>query len=392
MERFDYLIVGGGMAADAAVKGIRQIDEKGTIGVLSEETDPPYKRPPLSKKLWMGKPEESIWLHTQDQGADLRLGTRVVEVDPGGGRVLDENANEYAYGKLLLATGGTPRRLSPDTEGLIYLRTVPDYHRLRELTERGERFAVIGGGFIGAEIAAALTINNKRVTMIFPSTGIGEKVYPREISSFLVDYYREHGVEVLAGDAPASIRRKGDSYVVESRMGREFTVDGVVVGIGISPNTELAEAAELAVDNGIVVDGFLRASRPGVFAAGDAACFYDMVLNKRRRVEHEDNAVTMGAHAGRAMAGDMAPYAHTPYFYSDLFDLGYEAVGDTDVALETLTDWKEPYKEGVVYYMQDGRVRGVLLWNVWDKVPAATELLADPGPFTADDLKGRIGN
>lgn len=390
MDWFKYLIIGGGMTADAAVKAIRQVDKDGPIAIVSQDTDPPYKRPPLTKKLWMGKPEDIIRLHTEEQGADILLGRIVTAIDPANKRAVDDHGTEYGYEKLLLATGGTPKRLPFGAEGVIYFRTLADYRRLRELTERGERFVVIGGGFIGSEIAAALAMNNKHVTMIFPGTGIGDRVYPRELSNFLVDYYREHGIEVLAGDVPVNIGRKDDKYEVVTQSRRTIAAEGVVVGIGITPNTELAEAAGLGVDNGIIVDGFLRTSHPDIYASGDVANYYDMVLETRRRVEHEDNAVTMGNFAGLSMAGEGKPYNHTPYFYSDLFDLGYEAVGDLDVTLETFADWKEPFREGVIYYMHEGRVRGVLLWNVWDMVPAATQLIAEPGPFTPDDLKGRI--
>jgi NADPH-dependent 2,4-dienoyl-CoA reductase/sulfur reductase-like enzyme len=390
MDWFKYLIIGGGMTADAAVKAIRQVDKDSPVAIISQDTDPPYKRPPLTKKLWMGKSEEIVWLHTEEQGVDIRLGRIVTNVDPANKRAFDDQGTEYGYEKLLLATGGTPKRLPFGPDGVIYFRTLADYRRLREIAERGERFVVIGGGFIGSEIAAALAMNNKRVTMIFPGIGIGDRVYPRELSNFLVDYYREHGIEVLTGDVPVDIGCKEDKYEVITQNKRAITTDGVVVGIGITPNTELAEAAGLDVDNGIVVDGFLRTSHPDIYASGDAANYYDMVLETRRRVEHEDNAVTMGNFVGMSMAGEGQPYNHTPYFYSDLFDLGYEAVGDLDVTMETFADWKEPFREGVIYYTHEGRVRGVLLWNVWDRVSAATQLIAEPGPFTPDDLKGRI--
>ena len=171
---------------------------------------------------------------------------------------------------------------------------------------------------------------------------------------------------------------------------RQVLVDGVVAGIGIQPNVELAQTAGLQVENGIIVDEFLRSSHPDIYAAGDVAAFYNPALGKRIRVEHEDNANTMGRQAGRSMAGVSEPFHHLPFFYSDLFDLGYEAVGELDSRHEIVADWKEPNKEGVIYYMQSGRVRGVLLWNVWKQVDAARKLIVEPGPFRADDLKGRL--
>jgi NADPH-dependent 2,4-dienoyl-CoA reductase/sulfur reductase-like enzyme len=171
---------------------------------------------------------------------------------------------------------------------------------------------------------------------------------------------------------------------------REVVADGVVAGIGIQPNVELAQAAGLEVDNGIRVDASLRTSRPDIYAAGDVANFYNPALDQRLRVEHEDNANTMGRLAGQAMAGRTVIYDHLPYFYSDLFELGYEAVGEVDSQLETVADWKEPYREGVVYYLRDGRMRGVLLWNVWEQVDAARKLIAERGPFRPETVKGRL--
>ena len=159
---------------------------------------------------------------------------------------------------------------------------------------------------------------------------------------------------------------------------REIEVDGIVAGIGAQPNVDLAQAAGLAVDNGIVVDPFLRTSHPDVFAAGDVAAYWQSVLGQRRRVEHEDNATMMGRLAGRAMAGEREPYEHLPFFYSDMFDLGYEAVGDIDPRSEVVAEWEEPCLKGVLTYRREGRVRGALLWNVWDRLDAARALIADP--------------
>ena len=175
-----------------------------------------------------------------------------------------------------------------------------------------------------------------------------------------------------------------------TRSGRRLETAAVVAGLGIEPDVELAVAAGLAAANGIVVDEHLRTAHPDVYAAGDVANVFSPALDRRVRVEHEDAATTMGRAAGRAMAGDETPYAHLPFFYSDLFDMGYEAVGILDARLETVSDWKEPFREGVVYYLQDGRVRGVLLWNVWGQVDAARQLIAQPGPVRPEDLRGRI--
>lgn len=392
MKHHKYLIVGGGMTADSAVRGIRKIDQSGTIAVICDERDPPYDRPPLSKSLWKGKPFESIWRNTHELNAYVHVGKKVVALDPAQKTATDNAGNVYTYEKLLLATGGSVRRLPDAAESVIYFRTADDYRKLHELSERGSDFVVIGGGFIGSEVAAALAMNGKRVTMIFPSNGIGSRVYPQPLMAFLNSYYQEKGITLLASETVKSVRTMGTRTIVTTGSGTEISADGVVAGLGIQPNTELAEQAGLAVDNGIVVDELLRTSNPDIYAAGDVANFYSAVLEKRVRVEHEDNANVMGEMAGRNMAGQSETYRHQPYFYSDLFDLGYEAVGELDASLDVVEDWKEPFRKGVIYYLRDGRVRGVLLWNTWGQVAAATQLIAEKSRHSRPALLGRISD
>ncbi|MHB1037604.1 MAG: NAD(P)/FAD-dependent oxidoreductase [Pirellulales bacterium] len=395
MPQYKYLIVGGGMTADAAVQGIRQVDDGGSIGVIGSESQPPYNRPPLSKALWKGKPLESIWRKVAATDATLHLGRVVVNVDGPRKCVTDDHGAVYGYKKLLLATGGTPRRLAASSPGVIYFRTVEDYSRLRSLADEKQRFVVVGGGFIGSEIAAALTLNGKQVTLIFPDQAIGGRMFPADLARFLNDFYREKGVEVRNAERVVSVEDADGRFVVKTISaraggGQDIIADVVVAGLGIVPNVELARAAGLDVGNGIRVDRALRTSRANIYAAGDVAEFFNLALNEFVRVEHEDNANTMGELAGRSMAGEPVSYDHLPFFYSDLFDLGYEAVGEVDSRLETVAEWNEPYREGVVHYMREGRVRGVLLWNVWDRVDAARELIAQAGPFQPEDLKGRL--
>lgn len=390
MAHYKYLIIGGGMTADAAVQGIRDVDSEGTIGLIGADPDPPYDRPPLTKGLWKGKPFDGIWRRTQDRNVELHLGRRAEALDVESKQITDDQGHTHTFERLLLATGGQPRRLPFGAGHIIYFRTAEDYRHLRALAEKGKRFAVIGGGFIGSEIAAGLAMNDVQVVMVFPESGIGARTYPRELSDFVTGYYRDKGVEVLPGESIESLEREAEQSVLTTSGKRRIVVDGVVAGIGIEPDVELAKQAGLKVDNGIVVDEFLRTSDSDIYAAGDVAGFHNPALGKRLRVEHEDNANTMGKQAGRNMAGQNDPYHHLPYFYSDLFELGYEAVGEMDARLETFSDWKEPFQKGVVYYLEQGRVRGVLLWNVWDQVPAARELIAEPGPFGPDDLHGRL--
>ncbi len=390
MTHYKYLIIGGGMTADAAVRGIRQLDGEGSIGLVGEEPYPPYDRPPLSKGLWRGDSIEDIWRNIQEQGVEVHLGLRAQVLEPRNRRLTDERGEVYTFERLLLATGGRPRRLPFGEDRIIYFRTLEDYRKLRALAQQGRRFAVVGGGFIGSEIAAALAMNGKEVVMLFPKEAIGAQAFPADLARFLNGFYREKGVEVLAGETVSGLETHTEKLDVRTSGGQEITVDGVVAGIGIEPDIRLAEGAGLEVGDGIVVDEFLRTSSPDVYAAGDVANFYNPDLDKRLRVEHEDNANTMGLLAGRNMAGAAEPYHHLPFFYSDLFELGYEAVGEVDARLETVADWKDLGREGVVYYLREGQVRGVLLWNVWGQVDAARRLIADPGPFEAGDLKGRL--
>lgn len=391
MDTYRYLIIGGGMAATAAVDGIREVDPDGSIGIISAECDPPYKRPPLSKGLWRGdKQIETIMYRLDERGVELHLGRKVRLLEPATRSVSDDHGTTYSYTTLLLATGGRPRRLPFGTDSINYFHTLGDYRQLRALADRGKRFAVIGAGFIGTELAAALTMVGKEVVLLFPGRTIGERIYPQDLSLFLNAYYREKGVDVRPQTTVVDVQPHPGGTVVITGDGEEILVDGVVAGVGMDPNIELARQAGLPVQNGIVVDEFLRTGDPHIYAAGDVALYQDRLLNLRRRVEHEDNALAMGRAAGRAMAGRGEPYRHTPFFYSDLFELGYEAVGELDSRLAVVADWQEPYHKGVVYYLADKRVRGVLLWNVWHQVDAARRLIADPDPVNTRELKGRL--
>jgi len=393
---YNYLIVGGGMTAAAAVAGIREIDRAGTIGLLAAEPHPPYDRPPLSKALWKGDPLDSIWRKVDGQGVRSHLGRTARSLDPKARRVVDDQGASYTYDKLLLATGCTPRRLGFGDREIIYYRTVDDWHRVRAQTGQGKRIAIVGAGFIASELAASLASRNEQVVMIFPSAAIGSRMYPPELAASVSDVYREKGVELLAGSTVTGCDSRDEKILLTVRGGpsgadREVPVDGVVAGIGVQPNVELAQAAGLRLDNGIRVDASLRTSDPNIYAAGDVASFYDQSLNEWRRVEHEDNATTMGGFAGVAMAGRTVVYDHTPFFYSDFFDLGYEAIGQVDSRLEMVTDWTVPLREGVIYYLHDDRVRGVLLWNIWGQVDAARRLINESGSHTSSSLVGRLG-
>jgi 3-phenylpropionate/trans-cinnamate dioxygenase ferredoxin reductase subunit len=390
VARYDYLIVGGGMTADAAAHGIRREDTRGTIAIVGAEPHAPYNRPPLSKGLWKGDPVDGIWRKTEETGAALVRGRRIVRLEPEARRATDDSGTVYEYGKLLLATGGRPRRFREAPEDVIYFRTFDDFRRLRDLADRGATFLVVGGGFIGSEIAAALRMQDREVTLVLNGEGIGEGLYPPGLSRWLVDYYRGKGVTVRQGTTVERVESRNGRLHIPTRDGESLSAEVVVAGLGIEPAVELARQIGVEVTDGVVVDEYLRSSREDIYASGDIANFHNPALDRRLRVEHEDNANTMGETAGRNMAGARHRYDHLPFFYSDLFDLGYEAVGDLSSRHQIVEDWKEQFREGVIYYLDRGRVRGVLLWNTWGQVDAARALIAEPGPFRPEQLKGRL--
>ena len=390
MTHYPYLIIGGGMTGAAAANGIRELDDAGTIGLISVEPEPPYDRPPLSKKLWDGKKTiDEIYVKLPGN-VQPHFGRRVVALDPAARAVTLDDGARHTYGRLLLATGGDPRRLPFSGAAVNYYRTLADYRALRADADRGAGFVVIGGGFIGSEVAASLRKRGNDVTLVFPEAAICNRVFPARLGAYLNDTYREKGVEVLAESTVTDIEVGESGATVTLDDGRRLAADRVVAGIGIEPDVTLARAAGLGVDNGILVDERLQTTQPGIYAAGDVANYPDAVLGMRRRVEHADAARAMGRAAGRNMAGAGEAYRYLPMFYSDLFELGYEAVGQCDSRLEVVEDWREEFKQGVLYYMLDGRVRGVLMIDVWEKVDEARAVIEGGAVEDTTTLIGRI--
>ncbi|TKR22877.1 NAD(P)/FAD-dependent oxidoreductase [Cellulomonas hominis] len=383
------------MAGDAAAHGIREVDPAGTILVVGREPTAPVTRPALTKKLWTD-PEftfDQVWLPTAEEtGADLLLGESVIAVDTAARTITTDADVTVGYGALLLATSGHPRRLPgvEDSGRVIYFRTVRDYERLRDLAGGGRHVVVVGGGYIGTELAAALVQNDTRVTLVFTQDVLTASTFPDALARRVERRYAEAGVTLLRGARVAATESGPDGVTVTLDDGRTIAADGVVVGAGLEIETDLARSAGLEVDDGVVVDDRLRTSDPHVWAAGDVARYPDRLLG-RRRVEHVDNATTSGRQAGRNLAGADEPYAHTPFFYSDLFELGYEAVGRLDASLETVEDWHaDDLGAGVVYYLDGGRVAGVLLWNVWDATDRAREVIATQTDVRPEALRGLI--
>jgi 3-phenylpropionate/trans-cinnamate dioxygenase ferredoxin reductase component len=397
-ESYDYVIVGGGVAAASAVKGIRSGDSSGTIAVLGSEPDKPVYRPDLSKTLWL---EEDKTLEGSslagdldaDDSVDLVTDTTVTDIDPDAHAVRLADGTTVGYGKLLLATGAEPRTLSIDPgPRVVYYRTAADYQRLRAVAQEGSHVAIVGGGYIGSEIASALVQNGVDVTLVLDLEDVQEQMFPRALAASLTKAFDDRGVTIVHGSVSGGEENDGG---VRIRLddGTDISADAAVIGVGVIPRTGLAEAAGIDVDNGIVVDDHLRTSATDVYAAGDVASYPDPLLG-RRRVEHVDHAEKSGEHAGKVMAGADEAYDYTPFFWSDILDYGYEAVGEVTSRNDMVEDWKDgQIGTGVVYYLKSGQVRGVLLWNVWDSVDKAREVIAATTKEPVDDpetLRGRI--
>jgi 3-phenylpropionate/trans-cinnamate dioxygenase ferredoxin reductase component len=397
-ETYQYIIIGGGLAGASAVEGIREEDKNGAILLIAAEKHLPYDRPPLTKKLWFGKKKvEEIFLHDQkfyDQNrVTVITGSTVTSLDAKQKSVTTNTGKQYRYQKLLLATGGVPRTLTipgGDIEGIFYYRYLDDYLRMKSNTAPGTSAAIIGGGFIGSEIAAALTINKVNVTMIFPEPYIVNRVFPKGLGMALQQRFRDKGATLLAGEKPASLAKKGLRFITTTVSGKQVDTDMVIAGIGIAPSLELAQNAGLQTGNGIIVNEYLQTSDADIFAAGDNAFFPYQALGKQTRVEHWDNALNQGKQAGMNMAGAYTPYDYMPYFFSDLFEFGYEAVGEVDTQLETVTDWQKENDTGVIYYLKDSKVRGAMMCNIWDKVESARALIREGEQVSKERLRGMI--
>ncbi len=400
MQHYDYLIIGGGMAADAAARGIRELDGEGSVGIFSADVDPPYTRPALTKKLWTD-PDftwDQVPLRTQDDtGADLRLDTLVTSMDPVGRTVRTEAGDQVGFDRLVLTTGVSPRRLDgPDDGSVLYFRSAADYYQLRAMAGPDRRFLVLGGGYIGAELAAALIHEKAKVTLVTPDQVLGGSMFPPSLAQRYQGMFAQAGVHVVNGRTVQGARADGSGsgeeasggVVVTLDDGSELRADAAVAGLGTTPVTSLAEEAGLLVDNGIVVDEHLRTSAPRVWAAGDVANYPDALLG-RTRVEHVDNARHMGRAVGRSMAGDAQPYAYTPFMYSQVFGVRWEALGTLDPGLETVeVDVGDGH---VVYYLDpEGTPRGVLLWALPDRLDQARRVLAG-GPTSGTALATAIG-
>jgi 3-phenylpropionate/trans-cinnamate dioxygenase ferredoxin reductase component len=396
-----YVIVGASLAGAKAAEILRAEGFGGRIVMIGAEHERPYERPPLSKDYLLGKADRDvIFVHPQDwykdHDVELRLGVAATAIDPAGHEVTLADGSRQPYSKLLLATGSSPRRLTvpgADLGGVLYLRTVQDSDRLKAAFQAGSRVAVIGGGWIGLETAAAARLAGAEVTVLEAAELPLLRVLGREVAEVFANLHRDHGVDVRTSVQVGEITGAGGrADGVRLSDGSRVPADVVVVGVGITPNTELAVNAGVTVDNGVLVDAGLRSSDPDIYAAGDVANAFHPLLGKHIRVEHWANAVNQPQAAARAMLGQDIAYDRVPYFYTDQYDLGmeysgYVAPGGYD---EVIFRGDVPGREFLAFWVSGGRVlagMNVNIWDVNDKIaalvragqPVGTARLADPG-------------
>jgi 3-phenylpropionate/trans-cinnamate dioxygenase ferredoxin reductase subunit len=397
-----YVIVGASLAGAKAAEALRAAGYDGRVVLLGTETELPYERPPLSKGYLLGKAErDTIYVHPKEwyteADIDLRLGVTAIGVDRAAHEVVLADGSSVGYTKLLLTTGSSPRRLQvpgADLDGVLYLRSAGDSDRIKALLAGADRIAVIGAGWIGLEITAAAREAGVGVTVLEAAELPLLRVLGPEVASVFAALHAEHGVDLRFGVQITDITgSEGQADGVRLSDGSRIQADAVIVGIGITPNTELAAAAGLDVDNGIVVDAQLRSSDPDIYAAGDVANAFHPLLGKHIRVEHWANALNQPQAAAKAMAGEHVNYERVPYFFTDQYDLGMEYAGyvEPDGYDEVVFRGDVDGREFVAFWLGNGgRVLAGMNVNVWDvndaiqglvraRQPVDKAALADPG-------------
>ncbi|WP_433468270.1 NAD(P)/FAD-dependent oxidoreductase [Spirillospora sp. CA-128828] len=401
MPEETFVIAGAGLAGAKAAETLREEGFAGRVLLVGAEIERPYERPPLSKGFLLDKEaREKAHVHEADwydkHDVELRVGTSVASIDRGAHQVRLSTKEPISYDRLLLATGASPRRLDvpgSKLQGIHYLRTMADSAALKQaLAHGGRRVVVAGAGWIGLETAAAARGYGNDVTVIEPEPTPLHAAMGPELGGMFADLHREHGVILRLDEGVAGFWGAGQVSAVVTSGGAEVPADVVIVGIGVRPDSGLAEEAGLEVSDGILVDQSLRTSDPDIYAAGDVANAYNPVLGRRVRVEHWANALNGGPAAARAMLGQDVVYDQLPYFFSDQYDLGMEtsgvaAPGEYD---EVVYRGNVPGREFIAFWLSGGRVVAGMNVNVWDVTgdvqalirsgrPVDTARLADPG-------------
>ncbi|MHB1504226.1 MAG: NAD(P)/FAD-dependent oxidoreductase [Acidimicrobiales bacterium] len=390
-----FVIVGAGLAGAKAAETIRAEGFGGRVLLLGEESVRPYERPPLSKEYLRGEKDfEAAAVRAEDfyaaHAIELRTSTRARVVDVGASEVLVDSGERIAYDRLLLATGAEPRRLDvagADLPGVHCLRTLSDADRIRQAITPGTRVVVVGAGWIGAEVAASARQLGAEVAMVEMASVPLERVLGLEVGAIYRDLHAAHGVEMHFGVAVESFRGGDRVEEVWLTDGRVLAAEVVVIGVGVTPRTELAESAGLAVDDGIVVDEHLATSAPGIYAAGDVANAFHPLYGTRIRLEHWSAALNQGPAAARSMLGEPTVYDKVPYFFSDQYDLGMEYRGWAPTWDRVVFRGDPGNRELIVFWMRHGRVAAAMNLNIWDAGEALEGLVRSRRPVDPSELE-----
>jgi 3-phenylpropionate/trans-cinnamate dioxygenase ferredoxin reductase component len=389
------LIVGAGLAGAKAAETLRDEGYEGSLVLLGHEAERPYERPPLSKDHLRGEVGlDRVYVHGagfyEERAIELRTEAAVTAIDTAGRTVTLADGERLPWDRLLLATGAEPRRLAlpgADLDGVVHLRTLTDSERLRTVLGAGGRLVVVGAGWIGSEVAASARQLGVEVTVLERQTVPLETVLGPTVGGLYADLHREHGVELVMGAGLEEIEGAGRVERVRLAGGRTIDCPAVLVAVGVTPRTAIAEAAGLAVADGVLVDATLRASAPGVYAAGDVANAVHPFYGRRVRVEHWANALNQGPAAARNMLGRDEPYDRLPYFFSDQYDVGMEYSGLGLGSDEVVVRGDLRSRELIAFWLADGRVAAGMNINVWDVTEQIQALIRSRTPVDPERLR-----
>lgn len=372
MKQSKIVILGGGMVAGYAAKQFVELGlAAGELAIISADDDIPYERPPLSKSFLAGKDsEDAIKISPEDfykkHGIEVRLQSEVAAIDVKRKGLILKNGEELGFQKLIIATGARPRTLNvpgSKLQNLFYLRSLNDSKKIRDAAERAKHAIVIGGGFIGMEVAAVLAQKKIEVSLVTNDDRVFKRLFSPEMSSFFESYYAYRGVRVIKSMSVTEFRGDGAVSSVVLTDGQNIPCDMVVAGIGVQPAVEVVANGGLEIGDGILVNEYLQTSHADVFAAGDVANYKDVLFEKRRRVEHWDNAVSQGQYCARSIMGDKTPFKHVPYFFSDVFELSYEYWGDSSDAEQIIHRGDVTSNSFSVWWLRHERVVAAFTMN-----------------------------
>ena len=382
-DRPTFVIVGANLAGGRAAQALRKEGFDGRLILIGAEPDPPYERPPLSKEYLRGEaPKEKLFIvppaFYDENDIELRLGEEAKRIDVQERAVELDSGERVSFDALLLATGGRARALpipGVDLEGVYYLRHVGDSESIAAELQEGRRLVVIGAGFIGSEVAASARMKGLDVTMLEIAPVPLERALGRELGGIFAEIHRDHGIDLRTSEGVERFEGAQRVERVIATSGAAIDCDLVVIGVGIIPNTEIAEGAGISVNNGIVVDEYCRTDVDGIFAAGDVANFYSPILDERLRIEHWANAQSQGRAAALNMLGRKEPYNEVPWFWSDQYDLNMQLVGHAPSWDEVVFRGSVSERTFTAFYLKDGRLRAALAVNRFRDIRPSRELI-----------------